>query len=123
LETLPHSATVENFITQVGTGGSHVSVVAETARANVVDGIPSAAVKCFASLGASGKFNANQERDLHTWLKGLYGLELEPYHVQMDILVCWFKLVIAKSNQETTITTYLSFVCICLLWLCVFGFG
>jgi hypothetical protein len=104
LETLPHSATVESFITQVGTGGSHVSTVAETARANVTDGIPSQAVKCFASLGASGKFVQNQERDLHTWLKGLYGLELEPYHVGMDILASWFKLVITNSNQETKIT-------------------
>ena len=43
------------------------------------------AVKAFASLGGEGKHPSNQERDLHNWLKRLFGFELETYNVLMDV--------------------------------------
>ena len=69
----------------IGSGRAHVSEVADLARANVQDDLPSDAVQCFASLGTDGKHPANQERDLHVWLKQLYGVGLAPYLVPMDV--------------------------------------
>ena len=58
--------------------------IAELARCCVRDGLPKEAVSVFASLGCDGKYPANQERDLHRWLRQLYNLELEPYNVLFE---------------------------------------
>ena len=69
----------------LGTGRATVAQIADLARAAVSDGLPLEAVKAFASLGGEGKHPSNQERDLHNWLKRLFGFELETYNVLMDV--------------------------------------
>ena len=69
----------------IGSGRSSIAQIAELARANLRDGLPAEAVAAFASLGAGGQYPANQERDLHRWLRQLYGLKLESCRVFMDL--------------------------------------
>ena len=73
----------------VGCGRAHIAEVADMARANIADNIPSEALRCFASLGAGGARCSNQERDLHRWVKSLYGCGLEPYCVPMELNVSY----------------------------------
>ena len=47
------------------------------------DGIPQEAVTAFASLGSFGTHASNAERDLHRWLRGVYGVSLEPYFIEI----------------------------------------
>ena len=54
------------------------------------EGIPREAIRAFGSLGANGCRPANQERDLHTWLRHLWGFSLETYVVPMGLEASWF---------------------------------
>ena len=49
--------------------------------------LPHEAIRAFASLGANGKHPQNAERDLHRWLRALYGFKLEPYVLKMSLQV------------------------------------
>lgn len=69
----------------LGSGRAHVAEICDLARANISDGLPSAALEAFSSLGASGAHNANQERDLHRWLHSIYGVTLSTYPVTMKL--------------------------------------
>ena len=69
----------------VGSGRAHVAEVADMARANIRDNVPSEALRCFASLGGEGNHASNTERDLHRWVKSLYGCNLEPYFVPLEL--------------------------------------
>lgn len=69
----------------LGCGRANVAEVCDLARANRADGLPSAALEAFSSLGASGKHEGNQERDLHRWLHSLYGMKLTVYQVTMQL--------------------------------------
>ena len=71
----------------LGTGRANVSEICDLARANLVDGVPSAALEAFGSLGTSGKHENNQERDLHRWLKALWGVTLTVFKVPMYLTV------------------------------------
>lgn len=68
--------------------------ICDLARANRADGLPSAALEAFSSLGASGKHEGNQERDLHRWLHSLYGMKLTVYQVTMQLNVSQFAFII-----------------------------
>lgn len=71
----------------LGCGRANVAEICDLARANVADGLPSQALKAFSSLGAGGRYSANQERDLHNWLHSLYGVDLTTYKVTMNLTV------------------------------------
>lgn len=43
------------------------------------------AIAAFASLGAHGAHPNNEERDLHVWLKGLHGMQLDVYFTTVQI--------------------------------------
>ena len=49
--------------------------------------VPHQALETFAALGASGQCKANIERDLHRWLQGLWGFELQAYEVSIPLQV------------------------------------
>ena len=70
----------------VGRGSISISAAAELSQCNVQDGMAHGAVKAFASLGTSGKYPSNYERDLHRWLRSLFGFELDTYpcHVNLE---------------------------------------
>ena len=76
----------------LGTGRAHVSEICELARSNIQDGLPSESLVAFSSLGANGVYTSNQERDLHRWLHGLFGMELTPYKVPMKLTVAYLNL-------------------------------
>jgi hypothetical protein len=71
-------------------GRGHVSV---SAACEIADGVtedhplPHGAIKAFASLCCDGKHPQNFERDLHRWLKNVFGLDLEPYTIMMDLQI------------------------------------
>ena len=51
----------------------------------MADGSTHEALLSLASLGNHGRQTANQERDLHRWLKNLWGLELETYGLWLEL--------------------------------------
>lgn len=69
----------------IGSGKSHIRTVVSIAQAQSLDQEPPPAVKAFASLGTFGRNNANEERDLHRWLQGLHGIQLEVYNVRFSV--------------------------------------
>ncbi|CAE7424472.1 nipblb, partial [Symbiodinium microadriaticum] len=79
--SLPHSHAAEELLEMIGSGKMNVSHVQGLAAAMVRDGIPQESVAGFASLGSFGAHASNAERDLHTWLRGIYGMTLEPYFI------------------------------------------
>lgn len=87
----------------VGCGRSSVAEVCDISRANVADGMHSKAIYGLNSLGGNGVHEQTQERDLHRWVKGLHGMNLEPLEVTMNLNVSWilekefFKLIIYFS--------------------------
>ena len=67
----------------IGSGKTNVAHAQSLAAAMVRDGIPQEAIAAFASLGSFGAHASNAERDLHTWLRGIYGVTLEPYFISL----------------------------------------
>ena len=76
----------------VGCGRSNIAEICDLARANVVDGLPSPAIRAFSSLGSGGLYEANQERDMHRWLHQIYGCKLSTFKVSMHLTVSWHVL-------------------------------
>ena len=74
----------------VGHGRMSVSGAVSLSTCMVSDGIPNQAVKAFSTLGTDSKFPANAERDLHRWVKGLFGFKLRPYTVKLSLQDSWF---------------------------------
>ena len=70
----------------IGSGKSHIRTLAEVANAQLRDGVAVPdSIRAFASIGCHGKHSQNEERDLHRWLRGLYGLQLEIYEFRMNL--------------------------------------
>lgn len=67
----------------LGSGRAHVAEICDLARSNLQDGLPSE----LASLGANGAHSSNQERDLHRWLVGIFGMKLTTYNVPIKLTV------------------------------------
>ena len=91
----------------LGCGRANVSEICDLARANIKDGLPSAELEAFGSLGSGGRHTANQERDLHRWLRSLWGVKLTVYKVTMNLIVSgqyiiyvWTLCPFPVSNQE-----------------------
>lgn len=103
----------------LGCGRANVSEICDLARANISDGLPSAALEAFSSLGASGVHDANQERDLHRWLHSLYGLNLSSYKVTMNLNASSFKQMFSffVGVDIGFIFSWLV-LCLFLLWFC-----
>ena len=76
----------------IGCGRANIAGICDLARAQVADGISSEAVDAISSLGAGGRHEANQERDLHRWLKNLYNVNITPYKFPMTLIVTWCSL-------------------------------
>lgn len=85
LEGYRRSNTVEKMIEMVGRGSLSIAAAAEISQCNVADGMVNDAIKAFASLGTNGQNPSNYERDLHRWLKSLFGFELRTYTVTMNL--------------------------------------
>ena len=80
LEQLPRSGSGYKMLA-IFAGGSQLADMTEIARA-LTEEIPAAtptAVKCIASLGASGRQPSHEERDAHRWLHNLWNSGLDKY--------------------------------------------
>ena len=82
---MDHSSTVDELLNLVGRGRIDISCATDIARAVLKDGITNQRVEKLSSLGNWGLSQSNCERDLHTWLRNLFGLQLEPYQVSFDL--------------------------------------
>ncbi|CAK9069954.1 unnamed protein product [Durusdinium trenchii] len=72
----------------IGRGQLSVSAAVEIAQGISEDvDLPDGAIKAFASLGSNGDHPQNCERDLHRWLRNLYGFKLEPYKISVELNV------------------------------------
>lgn len=72
----------------VGRGKLGVASACEIAQGVMQDHeLPHAAIQAFASLGCNGKHPQNSERDLHRWMRCLYGFELQTYVLHLDLQV------------------------------------
>lgn len=87
IEEMESSYTVDELLNLVGRGRIDISCATDIARAVLKDGIVNQRVEKLCSLGNWGLSQSNCERDLHTWLRNLFGLRLEPYHVVFDLEV------------------------------------
>ncbi len=87
IEDMERSYTVDELLNLVGRGRIDISCATDIARAVLKDGIANQRVEKLSSLGNWGLSQSNCERDLHTWLRNLFGLRLEPYHVVFDLEV------------------------------------
>ena len=85
---MDESKTVNAMTSMIGRGKISIEGAADLARCIVDDhSIPHEALVAFSSLGASGNFPGNSERDLHRWLQRLWNFNLQPYTVYMDLEV------------------------------------
>ena len=82
---LPHSQLAERLISKVGCGQMNPSELREHAQDLIEARFSSKAMDMIASLGAHGTSPANVERDLHTWLKNLHNVCLEPKLLKMIV--------------------------------------
>ena len=95
----------------LGSGRAHVAEICDLARANVADGLPSAAIKAFSSLGTEGRHNANQERDLHRWLHNIYNVNLTTYKVPMKLTDSRCNFCRKCLNTNTNMRTRKGYSC------------
>lgn len=72
----------------------------------MADGSNAPALQCLKSLGAGGKYESNQERDFHAWLKHLYGRNLETFKIIIDLNATWLK----TEGVQYFVLIYVSFV-------------
>lgn len=83
LEELPESGIADLLLENIALGVGHISTQLRLARAIVAETCETrGAVGALATLGASGACAEHEERDLHTWLRGLHGLDL-PMHEEV----------------------------------------
>ena len=73
----------------VGRGTANVSTAASIARTAVDEGLKVPALERLAKVGACGEFDNNAERDVHRLLKGLWGMDVEPYDIRLHLQVSW----------------------------------
>lgn len=91
IEAMSHSHCVDSLLDLVGRGRVDISCATDVARAVLKDGVENDAVTKLASLGGFGSCQSNAERDLHRWLRNLFGLRLQPYNVYLDLKACRFQ--------------------------------
>lgn len=102
---MDQSHTVDELLNLVGRGRIDVSCATDVARAVLRDGVERETINKLASLGAFGHAQSNCERDLHRWLKNLFGLSLQPYTIYLPL-----KAIFNRSGLQiksfTTVVVY-----------------
>lgn len=88
------------MIEMVGRGQLSISAAAGLSQSCLEDGLVHEAVAAFASLGHNGAFPSNYERDLHRWLRALFGFELTTYPVMMNLEVPFRNRFVVCSIAE-----------------------
>ena len=88
---MPYSETAEKLIELVGRGAIHVSTAQELAASTANEaGCKGSILPALEALGSlGGGHSSNVERDMHRWLHGLYGFELQPYELSFHLKEPW----------------------------------
>ena len=93
----------------IGRGSLHVSAAQQLAASATeeieAEGVVIPALKALGSLG--GGHSGNTERDLHRWLRGLYGLNLQPYKLKCQLKasgvakekLCWWMFLATRPSK------------------------
>ena len=84
-EQAERSGIAAGLLHGIGDGTHNVLHATELARTALRDGVDCDALRCIASLGKEGEISSNAERDLHVWLRHLYGLKLELYDIKLEL--------------------------------------
>lgn len=88
IEALGESQTVKKLTELIGRGKVSVAAACELSQAICLDHpLPHGAIKAFGSLGTNGLHPQNAERDLHRWLKSLFGFKLQPYTLRLGLQI------------------------------------
>ena len=86
MEDYGESKTVTKLTDMIGRGQVSVSSAVELAQCVTVDQtLPHEAIRAFSTLGSDGKHPQNAERDLHRWLRSLFGFELQSYTIKLHL--------------------------------------
>ena len=102
---LPESKTVNKLLTLVGRGGTHVSVAHDIAQTVRNDGLENPTLAAFTSCGTFGLNDQNTERDMQRWLRGLWGFELEPYEIKLQLQVRLVKRICSYKFPRFFLTS------------------
>ena len=94
----------------VGRGRLSVSGAVDLANAMVTDGMVHNAITTFASLGTSGQWSQNCERDMHVWLRDLFGFRLQPYTLLMDLQVTCYMWLQRFALTDGLVFAYFKFI-------------
>jgi len=86
---LPDNLTANKLLEFVGRGTTNIETVTSLARTMQADGFHAKSLAALGSCGANGVHNGNSERDLHRWVRGAWGFELEPYEITLKLHVAW----------------------------------
>ena len=73
------------MIKSIGEGSCNILGNQDLALSMLEDGFTNIAVSNVASLGTYGKHSGHVERDFHRWTKHLYGLEIDPYFITVEV--------------------------------------
>ena len=106
-ETYEDSKTVDHLVDMIGKGQISVSGAIALSGSMVADGIPHKAVQAFSTLRTNNDFPMNGERDLHRWIKRLFGFRLRPYSIQVPLQDPWF-----ETNMLSVLISWLCFKCL-----------
>ena len=86
LEEYPECHTVNKMVDLIGRGKLSIDAATALSRGIVADhDMPHGAIRAFSSLGAEGAHPQNSERDLHRWLRRLWGFSLETYTIKIRL--------------------------------------
>ena len=110
IDEMPWSSTVAKLLDMVGRGRLDIACATDLARAVLEDLDENhATITRMASLGAYGAAPSNSERDLHTWMGGLFGLHLETYSVPCKVKAQGSEIYIGCNNKRFHKSYRLSF--------------
>lgn len=73
------------MIELIGRGKAHVGTMAALARVIQADGLNKPALAAIAGLGTGGENDSNSERDLFALASGLWGFNIEPYEIRLEL--------------------------------------
>jgi hypothetical protein len=82
---MAQSSTIDELLNLVGRGRIDITCATDIARAVMKDGVSNERVEKLSSLGNWGMSQSNCETDLHTWLRNLFGLRVQPYTIYIDL--------------------------------------
>ena len=82
---MPWCETFDALLDCMGRGQLHFSVTGTIARATVRDNIATEALRALASCGTNGSNPQNFERDVHVWLRSLWGMGVQPHWLELRL--------------------------------------